>query len=82
MSTRARLTVAYAMLLMVTLIVFAIGVSLVYPTRAENVREEAQRSADYIATVIRQRQFGDTTHNLTFPDTSRRPPVARIEHRS
>ncbi len=78
MSTRGRLTAAYAMLLMGTLIVFAIAFSSIYRVRANEVAIDALRQADSISATIRRYQAADST--LVVLDTTLSPPVARPTH--
>ena len=75
MSTRGRLTAAYGMLVMGTLIVFAIAFSSIYRVRANEVALDAQRQADSIASTIRALQAAADT--LISLDTTQSPPIAR-----
>jgi signal transduction histidine kinase len=73
MSTRVRLTSAYAALLLATLIVFGIAVSAIRDTRATGVGVGALRMADSVAATIRRFQADS---QLTILDTARGGPVA------
>lgn len=74
MSTRGRLTAAYGMLVMGTLIVFAIAFSSIYRVRANEVALDARRQADTIAATLRRYQAADSV--LVVLDTTKNPPVA------
>jgi signal transduction histidine kinase len=56
MSTRGRLTAAYSLLLLVTLVVFGVTLSAVRNSRASRVADDALRDAGAIAARIRQFQ--------------------------
>ena len=56
MSIRGRLTVAYAILLVGTLIVFAIALESVYGSRASSFGSDARQTTDSVVGLIRQRQ--------------------------
>jgi signal transduction histidine kinase len=56
MSTRGRLTTAYGVLLLVTLIVFGVALTLVRESGANRVAEDALTYAGSVATSIRQFQ--------------------------
>jgi two-component system OmpR family sensor kinase len=68
-TTRSRLTLAYAGLLIATLVAFAIVFPLVYRTRADSVAREADRQANLVVESIRQIQ-PDTQTTLTVLDTA------------
>lgn len=80
MSTRARLTVAYAGLLLATLIVFGATLSALRDTRANNIGAGALPMADTVVKAIRdlqrQREVQPDSQPLTVLDTASGRPVA------
>lgn len=73
MSIRGRLTVAYAILLVSTLVVFAIALESVYGSRANSFGADARQTADSVVALIRQRQVElnafQRTQSVPVPDS-------------
>ncbi|HEX4681121.1 MAG TPA: HAMP domain-containing sensor histidine kinase [Gemmatimonadaceae bacterium] len=78
MSTRGRLTVSYAAMLMATIVVFAVAV---WSERRSQENADlaglAYDDAESMANSLRRAQERDSLHPLTNIDTSHRPAVAR-----
>jgi signal transduction histidine kinase len=78
MSTRGRLTVSYAFLLLGTMIAFAVALWFVRRKQAtDDLLTETANTADVIVATIRRAQAEASENQLTVADTTRPSPVSR-----
>lgn len=78
MSTRGRLTISYAILLLGTMVAFAAALWFVRAKQAtDDLLGESLNTGEVIANAIRRAQSEASESQLTFPDTTKLAPVAR-----